>query len=311
MGWVRVAVVFGRSRVAGLGERFGMSDNTQRVSPFEQIRHEAEGGGEYWSARELAKVLDYSGWQRFMGVIARAQTACENSGQRITDHFNTDVNMVTLGSGAIREVEDWHLSRYACYLVVQNADPEKPIVALGQTYFAIQTRRAELAGELTGLTEAQRRIVLRDQAAARNVDLAAAVYEAGVVTQQDFATFQNHGYRGLYDGETAQDIAARKGLKRGQKVLDWMGSEELAANFFRITQTEAKIRREGIQGKDAANQTHYDVGKRVRETIEDLGGTPPEQLPTPTKSIEQIRRDEQKRLASSTEQSLLFGDDGE
>ena len=204
--------------------------------------------------------------------------------------------MVTLGSRAARSIPDWHLSRYACYLVVQNADPDKPIVALGQTYFAVQTRRAELADELAALPEAQRRLRMRNEVVDRNVELAAAAHTAGVLTGRDFAVFQDHGYRGLYAGEGARDIAARKGLARGEKILDWMGSEELAANWFRVTQTEAKLRREGITGKDAANATHHAVGREVRDTIQRLGGTMPEDLPTPAESVRQLERSEQKRL---------------
>lgn len=279
------------------------------VSLFERIRHETDDGGEYWSARELARVLGYSGWQRFHTVIERAQAACENSGQPLEDHFNASVKMVALGSAAERQILDFHLSRYACYLVVQNGDPAKPIIALGQTYFAVQTRRAEIADELAELTEDQKRLYTRAQLAEHNKQLAAAASEAGVITPRDFAIFQDHGYRGLYGGETAKDIAARKGLKRGEAILDHMNSEELAANLFRATQAEAKLRREGIQGKEAANCAHHQVGAAVRRfIIEELGGTPPEQLPTPAKSINALKREEQKRVEVERQPSL-FGED--
>jgi DNA-damage-inducible protein D len=290
--------------------------NDTPATVFESIRHTTEGGGEYWSARELEKVLDYSGWQRFTAVIAKAQTACKQSGQAVSDHFNATVKMVDLGSGAQREIEDVHLSRFACYLIVQNGDPAKEIIALGQAYFAVQTRRAELADEAQALpidpsnmTEAQRRLAMRDEVRDRNLDLAATARGAGVVTGRDFGIFQDHGYRTLYGGERARDIAARKGLERGQHILDHMGSTELAANWFRITQTEEKLRRDQIQTKAAANSTHAAVGKKVRQTIADLGGTMPEDLPTPPLSVSELRRREQiaeqKRLAEQLQPSLF------
>ncbi len=215
--------------------------------------------------------------------------------------------MIPTGKGARRPVQDWELSRYACYLIVQNADPSKPVVALGQTYFAVQTRRQELADadELAGLTEAQKRLYVRTQVAAHNKQLAEAANLAGVITARDFAIFQDHGYRGLYNGETARDIAARKRLAKGEKILDWMGSTELAANLFRATQTEEKIRREGITGKQEANATHHAVGRAVRETIRQLGGTMPEDLPTPVESVQQLERREQRRLGAERQPSLF------
>jgi DNA-damage-inducible protein D len=283
---------------------------TGGASPFDVIRHEdEETGGEYWSARELGPLLGYSGWQRFSAVIAKATTACEQSGHTVSDHFNARVKMVALGSGAQRAVEDVHLSRYACYLVVMNGDADKPIIAAGQTYFAEQTRRQELLDELAALPEAQRRLHMRNAVVDRNMDLSAAAQAAGVVTGRDFATFQDHGYRGLYNGETARDIHARKGLAKSEKILDWMGSEELAANWFRITQTEAKLQREGITGKAAANQTHHAMGKAVRQFIADQGGTMPEDLPTPAQSIRQIERAEAQRLEAERQPSLFPPDE--
>jgi DNA-damage-inducible protein D len=212
-------------------------------------------------------VLGYSGWQRFSAVIEHAQLACENSGYAVSDHFNAAVKMVTLGSGAQRTVQDVRLSRYACYLIVQNADPAKEIVALGQTYFAIRTREAELAeqGALDGMSEDERRLFLRSQVASHQKALYAAAGEAGVATSRDFAIFQDHGYRGLYKGETARMIASRKGVKPGT-ILDHMGSTELAANLFRATQTEEKLRREGFTDKETANRTHRAVGAAVRRS---------------------------------------------
>src|SRR5262249_8330414 len=251
----------------------------EHVSPFEAILQTTEDGGEYWSARDLAQVLGYVQWRNFTQVIAQAQTACRNSGQAPSDHFAAASKMVALGSGAQRELADWHLSRYACYLVVQNADPDKPIVALGQTYFAVQTRRAELAEEaaLQGMTDDQKRLFIRGELTGHNKQLAEAAQAAGVPSE-GFASFQNHRYRGLYAGETAAMIAKRKGLKRGQDILDHMGSEELAANLFMATQADAKLRREteekGPIGQKAANKVHNDMGKAVRQFILDQGGTP-------------------------------------
>ncbi len=286
-----------------------MPDDAAHTSPFERIRHTAEDGGEYWSARDLAAILGYSGWQRFTSVLERAMQACENSGHAASDHFNATVKMIATGKGAQREVEDIHLSRYACYLVVQNADPAKEIVALGQTYFAVRTREAEIADELAQLSEDQRRLRLRAEMKERNVDLAAAASGAGIITARDFALFQDHGYRGLYNGETARDIAARKGLKRGQAILDHMGSTELAANWFRATQAADKITREGVTTKDAANRIHHDVGRKVRQTIADLGGTMPEDLPTPAKSIAELQRDEAQRVERERQPILFPPDD--
>lgn len=265
-------------------------DEQGHISAFEAIRHTTDAGGEYWSARELAKVLTYANWQNFAKVIEQAQKACANSGRAPSDHFIETSKMIPTGKGAQRRIVDFHLSRYACYLIVQNGDPDKPVIAAGQTYFAEQTRRQQLADELAKLPPAQRRLAMRDEVVDRNVDLAAAAAaQAGLVSGRDFATFQDHGYRGLYNNETARDIAARKGLAKGEKILDWMDSEELAANWFRITQTEAKLRRDGIGNKEDANAAHFQVGRVVRKTIAELGGTMPEDLPTPTESIRQLR----------------------
>jgi DNA-damage-inducible protein D len=284
-----------------------MSDASMQghLSPFERIRCVNAYGAEYWSARDLAQVLGYAHWQKFRHVIEKAETACANSGQDVADHFIHLDKMVPIGSGAQRRIEDFQLSRYACYLIVQNADPAKEIVALGQTYFAVQTRRAELADELAELTEDQKRLYLRGQVSQHNVKLAAAARDAGVIEARDFAIFQDHGYMGLYGGLRARDIAARKGLEPKQHILDHMGSEELAANLFRATQTEAKLRREHIMGKEAANRTHFEVGRKVRQTIAELGGTMPEHLPTPAKSIQQLQREERQRMKQNEQQVSL------
>ncbi|MCL4250039.1 MAG: DNA damage-inducible protein D [Anaerolineae bacterium] len=268
-------------------------------SPFERIKRIDPDGNEYWSARDLMPILEYTAWQKFRNVILKAQIACENSGYDPSDHFNHAAKMVTIGSDAKREIEDFHLSRYACYLIVQNADPSKEVVALGQTYFAVQTRRQELADEnlLSELDEDKRRLLLRARIKVQNTGLASAAKTAGVITGQDFAIFQNHGYRGLYNGLNAADIHRRKKLKPSQHILDHMGSTELAANLFRSTQAEEKLRRDQVQGKDAANQVHYQAGVVVRRAIAELGGTMPEDLPT-ADSIKKLERSEKKKLSA-------------
>ncbi len=264
-------------------------------SLFESIRHVNEYGQEFWYARELSKVLDYKDFRNFELTIFKAMESCENSGFKISDHFGEVTEMVTIGSGAQRGFKSYTLSRYACYLIVMNGDISKKVIALGQTYFAVKTRQQELIDNFDKLSEDQKRLAIRREMAEHNKLLVAAAKDAGVETSLDYAIFQNYGYMGLYGGMKAQDIKEHKGLKNNENILDYMGYEELAANLFRATQTEAKLRRENIQGKAKANNTHYAVGKEVRETIERLGGTMPEDLPTPTKSIKQIER-EQKKL---------------
>jgi DNA-damage-inducible protein D len=279
----------------------------QRPSPFEQIRRETDDGSEYWSARELAKILGYTEFGKFRNALQKAEVACENSGQEVEDHFAHVSDMITIGKGGRRKVEDVRMSRYACYLVVQNADPSKEIVAIGQTYFAVQTRRQERSDELASLTAEQRRLYLRGELSSHNRRLAEAANQAGVVEPIDFAIFTDHGYQGLYGGLKHRDIHQRKGLKKSQHILDYMDGEELGANIFRVTQTEAKLRREGVQGKQQANKAHFDVGREVRDTIERLGGTMPEDLPTPQESVQQLRRKEEKRLAQGPQLSLIEG----
>lgn len=288
------------------------SSNVQHSSLFEQIRMESEDGGdggEYWSARDLAKVLGYAKWEKFKNAIERAEIACENSGQSVEEHFLHTTRVSTFGRGGQREIEDVHMSRYGCYLLVQNADPTKPAVAMGQTYFAVQTRRQEQADEvadqLAGLTEDQRRLYLRGEISVYNRRLAEAANLAGVIEPLDFAIFTDHGYMGLYGGLKSRDIQKRKGLKPSQHILDHMSGTELAANLFRVTQTEDKLRREDIRGKTQANQTHYDVGRKVRQTIQELGGSPPEELPVPDESVQQLRRKEEKRLKQAQHDSQM------
>lgn len=272
---------------------------------FDDIRHCMEDGTEFWFARELQQVLEYTEWRNFCTVIDRARTACENSGVSADDHF-VDINkMVAIGSGAEREVDDFMLSRYACYLIVQNGDPRKEIIAIGQTYFAVKTRQEELIESYDQLSEDQKRLAIRNEMIAHNKSLAEAAQQAGIIAPRDYAIFQNKGYQGLYGGLGAKEIHKRKGLKKGQKILDHMGSTELAANLFRATQTDEKLRREKIRGKEAANRTHYEVGCKVRQTIAELGGTMPEDLPTPEKSIQQIEQEQKQReLASDPSDKL-------
>jgi len=265
------------------------------VSPFEQIRRTNDAGAEFWSSRDFAGVLGYGDYRNFEGVVEKAKLSCFNSGRRIEDHFVDVTEMVEIGSGAARPVKTVLLSRYACYLAIQNADPRKEIVAHGQTYFAIQTRRQELAD---GRIEDDRRILLREEMRRHNAELAAAARGAGVVDPVDYAIFQNHGYMGLYGGLRMEDIHRRKNLKKSQKILDHMGTTELAANLFRATQAEDKLRRENVRAKDAANRTHHEVGAKVRQTIRELGGTMPEDLPA-TESIKKIEAQKRKRLRST------------
>ena len=264
---------------------------------FESIKHIDENGVEFWYARELQTALEYVQWRRFAESIERAKEACKASGFDVGDHFADVGKMIDLAKGAQREITDIKLSRYACYLIVMNGDPRKEVIALGQTYFAVKTREQELSEQedFSRLTEDQKRLAIRGELAEHNKSLAEAAKNAGVTTSQDYAVFQNMGYKGLYGGLGAKQIHERKGLKKSQNILDHMGSTELAANLFRATQTDEKLRRDNIQGKAAANKTHFDVGQKVRKTIEELGGTMPEDLPTPEKSIKQIEK-ETKRI---------------
>ena len=257
---------------------------------FESIKHENEFGQEVWYARELQVTLGYKRWDKFTDVIHKAKEACEKSGNRSSDHFSHTGRMVDIGSGAQRKIEDVEMSRYACYLTVMNGDSKKEIVATGQTYFAVKTRQQELIEGYESLNEEQKRVAIRNEIREHNKSLADAAKQAGVIEAIDFAVFQNRGYQGLYGGLGVKEIHARKELKKSQKILDYMGSTELAANLFRATQAEDKLRREEVKGKRAAGDAHYEVGKKVRNTIVELGGTMPEELPTPEKSIKQIER---------------------
>jgi DNA-damage-inducible protein D len=260
-------------------------------SEFDRIRKTNSSGNEYWSSRDLARVLGYTDYRNFEQVVQKARLACFNSGQKIDDHFVDITDMIPVGKGAQRPVKTTLLSRYACYLAIQNADPSKPNVAVGQNYFAVQTRRQEIADEEK---ETERRLMLREEMKKHNLQLADAARMAGVIEPKDYAIFQNHGYMGLYGGLTAEGIKKHKGLGKGKQILDHMGSTELAANLFRATQTEEKIRREKVIGKHKANQTHREVGAKVRQTIRELGGTMPEDLPT-AEDIKRLQPSKKKK----------------
>ena len=266
---------------------------------FEQIKHSDDVGNEYWFARELAPVLEYVEWRNFSKVIDRAMLACKNSGFIVADHFVELNKTVKMPSKAKpKTIVDYKLSRYACYLIVQNGDPRKEIIATGQTYFAIQTRRQEVADYFNQLDEDNKRLVIRGDIKQWNQMLAEAAHKAGVITDEEFAQFQNAGYMGLYGGETVQDIHSRKRLSHKHKILDYMNSQELIANLFRISLAEEKIRIERIQGIDAASETHNRIGLEVRQTIKRVGGVLPENQPTPDKSIEEIQKEQIKKLKS-------------
>ena len=275
---------------------------------FEDIKHIREDGSEYWSARELAHVLEYSKWENFRRVIKRAMIACENAGHNITDHF-PEVSYSVEGGVAPRNKTDYELTRYACYLTVQNGDPRKEVIAFGQTYFAIQTYRQELADHYNQLDEDRRRLVVRGDIKQWNQLLVETAFDAGVITNEEFAIFQNAGYMGLYGGLDVNDIHERKNLKAGQKILDYMGSTELIANLFRISQTEEKLRKDRIKGSEKATATHYEVGREVRTAIKKIGGTMPEDLPTPKKSIKQIEKEQMERLKKKAENGELMLDE--
>lgn len=270
--------------------------STIQESPFESIKHINEYGAEYWTARELLKTLGYNEFRFFKNVIEKTIDSIKSSGNTPSDHIVHVHDVIIAGKGAEREVEDYHLSRYACYLIAMNGDPRKEAIALAQTYFAIKTHEQELAEQYDQLTEEQKRLAIRGELKRHNKSLADAAHAAGVKTHAEYAAFQNYGYMGLYGGLKAQDIAKRKGLKKGAQILDHMGSTELAANLFRATQTDEKLRRENIKGCGKANQTHLEVGRKVRQTIKELGGTMPEDLPTPKESIPQLERKQKKLL---------------
>ena len=261
-------------------------------STFEDIKHVDENGIEFWYARELQKVLDYTEWRKFENVINKAKKACKNSNLTIADHFVGADKMIDLAKGAKRKINDYKLSRYACYLIAQNGDSRKAVIALAQTYFAVQTRKQELSEkEYHLLTEDEKRLYRRRQVKSGNYNLNKTAVKSGV---KDLARFHNAGYKGLYNGETADDIFKRKKLRYREDILDNMGSEELADNIFRIAQTDAKLKRDKVDNEYTANYVHYEVGKEVRDSIKRLGGTMPENLPPPKKSLKELEREKQE-----------------
>lgn len=273
---------------------------------FEAAAHSDGDGVQYWLARQLAPLLGYRRWENFHSAIDRAIMACTNSGEVVDDHFRGVTNMVPLGSGAERQVDDVELTRFACYLIALNGDPTKSEIAAAQTYFAVQTRRQEIADlaarEPPQLTEDEKRVLLRNEVKEHNKTLASAAKEAGVVQPLDYAIFQNEGYKGLYGGLDRKGIQRRKRLKARDDILDHMPSGELAANLFRATQTEEKLRREAIKGKATANKTHFDVGRKVRQTINEIGGTMPEEY----RAVEHVK-EARKRLGAGRKPRMLEG----
>jgi DNA-damage-inducible protein D len=275
---------------------------------FERIKRVSAEGNESWSSRDFARVLGYTDYRNFEVVIEKARTACFNSGQRIEDHFVEITEMIDIGKGGQRPVKTVMISRYACYLVIQNADPTKAIVALGQTYFAVQTRRQELADDQV-LQEDQKRLLLRAEMKKHNKNLASVAKQSGVVQPVDYAIFMDHGYRGLYGGLGMRDIHGRKRLSPKEHILDHMGSLELAANLFRTTQAEDKLRRENVRNKEQAGRIHEDVGRTVRRTIHELGGTMPENLPV-AENIKKVESREKKRLKAEQKKALQPAPEG-
>ena len=276
---------------------------------FEDIKRIRPDGSEYWAARELAPVLDYAKWENFYKVIKRAMIACENSGRSTLECFPEVRKTSPMPNGGVKDILDYELSRYACYLIVQNGDPRKEVIALGQTYFAIQTYRQEVADRFNQLDEDSRRLVVRGDIKQWNQLVAETARNAGVITAEEFAIFQNAGYMGLYGGMTVDDIHRRKGLAIGQKILDYMGSTELIANLFRISQTEEKLRKDQVSTPNAATAVHYAVGNEVREAIRKIDGTMPEDLPTPEKSIAQLEREQMERLKQKAIDGQLMLDE--
>ena len=275
---------------------------------FEDIKQIRTDGTEFWSARELAPALEYTKWENFQNVIKRAMIACENSGHSVEDDF-PEVRKIVVAGITSKTVTDYELTRYACYLIVQNGDPRKEVIALGQTYFAIQTYRQEVADHFNELDEDRRRLVVRGDIKQWNQMLAETAHNAGVITNEEFAIFQNAGYMGLYGGLDVDDIHKRKNLEVGQKILDYMGITELIANLFRISQTKEKLRKDEVDNAKTATSIHYSVGKEVRSAIEKIGGTMPEDLPTPEKSIQEIEKEQMARLKAKAKAGKLMLDE--
>jgi DNA-damage-inducible protein D len=283
-----------------------MSDlQAKEYRNFESIKHSTDDGSEYWLARELAPTLEYVEWRNFSKVLDRAMLACKNSGYTVADHFVEVNKTIPMPKGATKDIVDFHLSRYACYLIVQNGDPRKEIIALGQTYFAIQTRRQEVADYFNQLDEDNKRLVIRGDIKQWNQMLAESAHNAGVISDEEYAAFQNAGYMGLYGGLKVEDIHKKKGLKKTDRILDYMSSTELIANLFRISQTDEKLKKDKTATADAANEVHFIVGKEVRKTIERVGGTMPEDMPTPEKSISKVEKEQLRRLKNPKRKLML------
>ena len=279
--------------------------NANEYKGFEDIKHVMGDDSEFWYARELSSALEYAEWRNFSKVIDKAMLSCKNSGFNVDDHFVEVNKMIEIGKGAKRNSLDYKLTRYACYLIVQNGDPRKEVIALGQTYFAIQTRRQEVADYFNQLDEINKRLVVRGDIKQWNQMLAEAAHNAGVITNEEYATFQNSGYIGLYGGLAVTEIHKKKGLKDKDKILDFMSSTELIANLFRISQTEEKLIKDKITNKEKANEAHFIVGSEVRKTIKRVGGTMPEDLPTPARSITEVEREQLKKLKKSKIKLML------
>ncbi len=279
--------------------------DSKEYKTFESIKKVNEDGIEYWLARDLQVVLEYKKWENFSKVIDKAKLACKNSGYEVDEHFPDVRKTIDMPKTAKKSVIDYELTRYACYLIVQNGDPRKKVIALGQTYFAIQTRRIEVADAFNQLDESNKRLVVRGNIKQWNQLLAQAAHNAGVITDEEFAIFQNSGYMGLYGGRTVADIHAKKNLKENEKILDFMGSTELIANLFRISQTEEKLKKDNVSNKYEANNVHYEVAEKIRKAMIDMGATMPEDLPTPDKSIQVIEREEIAKLRSSRKKLML------
>ena len=271
-----------------------MKEVAKNNKSFEDIKHIDENGVEFWYARELQVVLDYKEWRKFENVICKAKQACENSSISVFEHFVDVDKLSKRANNAEVIISDYKLSRYACYLIAQNGDSRKKVIALAQTYFAIQTRKQEITEkEYSMLTEDEKRFYQRNLTRKGNYSLNQTAKKAGV---KNFDKFHNAGYKGLYNGETADDIAKRKGLRYREDILDNMGSDELIANLFRISQTEQKLRKDNVQGEKEANKTHYKIGKNIREVIAKNGGTMPEDLPTPKKSLKELEKENNKKI---------------
>lgn len=268
---------------------------------FESIKHVDENGTEFWYARELMIMLEYSKWGNFIKVIDKAKKSCKNSNFNIIDHF-ADVGKMVKAGVADKEIDDLKLTRYACYLIAQNGDTRKKTIALAQTYFAVQTRKQELTRqEYEQLSEDEKRLYTRKNVKDKNKYLFDTAKLAGV---RNYGKFNNYGYRGLYNGETAKDIANRKGISEKEDILDYMSSTELAANLFRITQTDEVLKNKNINNEDDACKTHHNVGQAVRQTIKRIGGTMPEDLPTPNKSAKQIEKEKNKQLKANDKKRI-------